>query len=319
MKNKCKLFIGCVSRNTIAATIEYANDNNVCLGLIPSRRQIDYDGGYIGFTSQQLNQYVNSKTNNVILQRDHGGPYQGKKLDDGIVSFIDDCKYYDLLHIDPWKQYYDINSGLQKTKELIELCIDNNYTGQFEIATEQCIREFNVNEIEYLIQNLKQYPLKYIVIQSGTSLKENINTGVYDEDKLKYFCDMVSSYGYLSKEHNGDYMENGLIKNKFHCGLDSINIAPEFGFYESSYYIESIKKYDINLLTIFYDLCYDSKQWKKWINSNFDISNKEKLIRICGHYVLENPIFISEIKEKLPDLSTEIKSIMKIKIKGILT
>ena len=114
-------------------------------------------------------------------------------------------------------------------------------------------------------------------------------------------------------------MDNHLIKSKFENGLDAINIAPEFGYYESNYYIENIKKYNINLLTKFYDLCYDSNQGKKWINSNFDIKNKEKLILICGHYVLENSTFISEIKEKLPDLSTEIKSIMKNKIKEILS
>ena len=44
MTNQSKLYIGCVSRNTIDATIEYANTHNVFLGLIPSRRQIDYDG-----------------------------------------------------------------------------------------------------------------------------------------------------------------------------------------------------------------------------------------------------------------------------------
>jgi len=318
MINQCKLYIGCVSRNTIDATIEYTNEYNVPLGLIPSRRQIDYDGGYVEFTSQQLNQYVHSKTNNVILQRDHGGPSQGKKIDDGIISFIDDCKYYDLLHIDPWKQYSDLEAGLQKTKDLIELCIANNYKGQFEIATEQSIREFDVKEVEYLIQKLKHYPIKYIVIQSGTSLKENKNTGIYDKTKLKHFCGIVSKYKCLSKEHNGDYMDNDLIRSKFENGLDAINIAPEFGYYESNHYIESIKKYDKSLLTRFYDLCYDSNQWKKWINNNFDITDKEKLILICGHYVLENPIFISEIKNKLPDLSVEIKSIMKSKIKGVL-
>ena len=53
MTNQCKLYIGFVSRNTRDATIEYANNHNVFLGLIPSRRQIDYDGGYVGFTSKR--------------------------------------------------------------------------------------------------------------------------------------------------------------------------------------------------------------------------------------------------------------------------
>lgn len=316
MTNQCKLYIGCVSRNTIDATIEYANENNAYLGLIPSRRQIDYDGGYVGFTSQQLNEYVHSKTNNVILQRDHGGPSQGKKLDDGVVSFIDDCKYYDLLHIDPWKQYPNLDEGLQKTKELIELCIANNYNGQFEIATEQSIREFNVKEVEYLVQNLKQYPLKYIVIQSGTSLQENENTGIYNQDKLKKFCKTVSEYNYLSKEHNGDYLSSFLIHEKFKCGLDAINIAPEFGLIETNYYLEIIN--DDKLLNSYYDICYNSNQWKKWVSKDFNVENKKKLIQICGHYILNTDDFKNEIKNKLPNIDGDIKLRMKNRIKNIL-
>jgi len=316
MTNVSKLYIGCVSRNTIDATIEYSNEHNISLGLIPSRRQVDYDGGYIGFTSQQLNEYVHSKTKNIILQRDHGGPAQGKKLDDGIISFIDDCKYYDLLHIDPWKQYYDLEKGLQKTKELIELCLANNYIGEFEIATEQSIREFDVKEVEYLIQKLKQYPIKYIVIQSGTSLKENKNTGIYDKTKLKNFCGMVSKYKYLSKEHNGDYLSSNLIHKKFNCGLDSINIAPEFGLIETNCYLDIID--DDKLLNLYYNICYDSNQWKKWASNDFNVKNKHKLIQICGHYILNTDIFKNEIKNKLPNIDNDVKLKMKTRIKNIL-
>lgn len=316
---QCKLFIGCVSRNTIDATIEYANEYNVLLGLIPSRRQIDYDGGYIGFTSQQLKEYVKSKTSNVILQRDHGGPSQGKKIDDGICSFIDDCKHYDLLHIDPWKQYHNLEEGTYHTKHLIDLCLSNNFNGKFEIATEQSIREFNNNEITYLIKSLQEYPIKYVVIQSGTSLKENTNTGLYNQDKLIGFCELVKKYGYLSKEHNGDYIDNSLIKEKFSYGLNAINIAPEFGYYESSYYISTIKQYNSSLLNKFYQLCYDSNQWKKWVSNQFDINNQEKLIEICGHYVLETTDFHTHIKNNLPDVSINIKAIMKNKIAAVLS
>lgn len=313
----CKLYIGCVSKNTIDAVIEYSNENNIVLGLIPSRRQVDFDGGYINHTNKSLYDYVRSKSDNVILQRDHGGPSQGKKIDDGIISLLDDCKYYDLLHIDPWKQYSDLDVGLQKTKELIELCISNNYKGQFEIATEQSIREFNVKEVEYLIQKLKQYPLKYIVIQSGTSLKENINTGVYDEHRLIEFCRLASSHNYLSKEHNGDYIDNNLIKSKFSNGLDAINIAPEFGLIETNCYLDKIKS-NKKLLDLFYQLCYDSNQWKKWVNKDFDINNKINLIQICGHYVLESKIFKEEIISKMQDLTFSIRTKMKLKIKNIL-
>lgn len=313
----CKLYIGCVSRNTIDSTIEYCNENNVHLGLIPSRRQVDFDGGYIGFTNKSLFEYVKNNTNNVILERDHGGPSQGKILDDGLISLNDDCQYYDIIHIDPWKKYSSFEEGMLCTKFLIERCLNNNKNIKFEIATEQSIREFKLNELEKLIEECKDYNLEYIVIQSGTSLKENINTGVYNKEKLTSFVKLVNKYNLKSKEHNGDYIESSLIKEKFKLGLDAINIAPEFGLIETNCYLTHIENND-KLLDIFYQLCYDSGQWKKWVSKDFDISNKQKLIQICGHYVLESNTFKTEIKSKIDDLTTHIKIKMKQKINSIL-
>jgi hypothetical protein len=315
----CKLFIGCVSQNVIDATIEYANENEILLGLIPSRRQVDYDGGYVGFTSRGLHEYVKGKGKYVLLERDHGGPLQGKTIDDGIVSLIDDCNYYDILHIDPWKKCFTFGDGLEETAKLIQICLDNNFKGKFEIATEQSIRSFSLREIDTLLSYFAKYcPLEYVVIQSGTSLKENHNTGVYDEDKLIAFTNLVRQYELKSKEHNGDYLPTTLIKKKFKNGLDAINIAPEFGNLESLHYIESIKKYDLSLLDTFYDICYQSNQWKKWVGSNFDVADKEKLIGICGHYVLELEEFKKKVKGKLPDLSEEIKRIIKKRVDEII-
>lgn len=312
----CKLFIGCVSRNTIDAAIEYCNEFNVYLGLIPSRRQIDFDGGYVNFTNKTLFEYVKNRTNNIILERDHGGPSQGKKIDDGIISLNDDCQYYDIIHIDPWKKYSSFEEGMLCTKFLIEKCLNNNKNIKFEISTEQSIKEFNLKELEKLIEECKDYNLEYVVIQSGTSLKENINTGIYDKDKLISFTNLVRKFNFKSKEHNGDYIESNLIKEKFNLGLDAINIAPEFGLIETNCYLNHINN-NKKLLDIFYQLCYDSGQWKKWVNKNFDVNNKEKLIKICGHYVLENVIFKKEISSVI-DINSEIKEKIKLKIKEIL-
>ena len=53
------------------------------------------------------------------------------------------------------------------------------------------------------------------MIQSGTSLKENINTGFYDKKRLQNMVKVVKSFNLLSKEHNGDYLPTKLIKEKF--------------------------------------------------------------------------------------------------------
>lgn len=313
----CKLYLGCVSRNTIDATLEYSNEHNVYLGLIPSRRQVDFDGGYVNFTNKSLCEYVRKQSNKIILERDHGGPFQGKTIDDGLISLTDDCNYYDLIHIDPWKKYSSFEEGMLCTKFLIERCLNLNKDIKIEIATEQSIREFSESELEKLIIECREYNIEYVVIQSGTSLKENINTGVYDKDKLIRFTNLTKKYNLKSKEHNGDYISSELIKEKFSHGLDAINIAPEFGLIETNCYLEKIKN-NKKLLDIFYQLCYDSGQWKKWVNKDFNINNKEKLIQICGHYLLENVIFKKEIKENTDNIDTLIKNLMKKKIDSIL-
>jgi len=317
--NKCKLYVGCVSRNTVDATIEFANENDVLLGLIPSRRQVDFDGGYIGFTTKELREYIDERTGNVILERDHGGPMQGKCIDNGLESLLEDSKYCDLIHIDPWKFNKSFEVGLLLSKELMDQCIASGFGGYFELSTEQSIREFSLLDLKRIIKECENtYPIKYIVIQSGTSLKNNLNTGIYDSKKLSNYCKLVKLSGLLSKEHNGDYLDSNLIIQKLDLGLDAINIAPEFGFYESQCYIESIKKQDKSLLNEFYQICYDSGQWKKWVSKDFDISDKDKLISICGHYVLENTDFHAKIKMNLPDISKNIKDKIKSKIRSIL-
>ena len=73
--------------------------------------------------------------------------------------------------------------------------------------------------------------IKYAVVQSGVGidLGKRINTGKYDESRLSEFIDVCKHWKVLSKEHNGDYLTNQEIKDKFNVGLDALNIAPEFG------------------------------------------------------------------------------------------
>ena len=76
------LGIGPMSKNCTDACIELANENNVPLMLIASRRQIDSNesgGGYVNnWTTEKFSSYVKSHDNNknIILCRDHGGPWQ---------------------------------------------------------------------------------------------------------------------------------------------------------------------------------------------------------------------------------------------------
>ena len=62
---------------------------------------------------------------------------------------------------------------------------------EFEVGTEEAIRRFEPEELDMLLNDLHVRleekiftQIKYLVIQSGTSLKGNSNTGEYDKDRL---------------------------------------------------------------------------------------------------------------------------------------
>jgi len=114
-------------------------------------------------------------------------------------------------------------------------------------------------------------------------------------------------YDLISKEHNGDYIPVSTIKEKFDLGLNTINIAPEFGVIETQTYLNEIN--DDNMFEKYFQICYNSKKWEKWVNQDFNpYVQKRELIEICGHYVLTNNDFLKNIKINFPSIDHEIKT-----------
>ena len=221
-----------------------------------------------------------------------------------------------MIHIDPWKKYSDFDIGVEWTVDMINFCCNEDENVTFEVGTEQAIRYFTVREVETLLKKLKTKlssenfnRIKYCVIQSGTSLRENENTGAYSQERLVSMVSAVKEYGLMTKEHNGDYLPDNLIKEKFKLGLDSINIAPEFGQIETQTYLKIIKEHNHKLLDKYWEICYNSMRWKKWVDNTFDpMSNKEQLINICGHYVLSSKEFNNKIRTELPSVDGIVKA-----------
>ncbi len=319
-----KYYIGPMSKNTVDAMIEYSNEYNKRLALIPSRRQVEYSGGYVNhWTTEQFANYVKSRTNKITLQRDHSGPGQGYTHDDGYESLQYDCKYLDMIHIDPWKDYKEYTEGLQHTVDMIKYCDVQNTNMVYEVGTEEAIRRFDSDELRRFLFDLRYElgitlfnKIQYVVIQSGTSLKGTLQTGAYDKDRLCSMINVVQQFGKLSKEHNGDYILPSTIKEKFSLGLDSINIAPEFGVIETMTYLDQIvRHWRFDLLNVFWEICFESKRWVKWVDDSFDPYNsKHELITICGHYVLSDLRFLTEIKAHMPGIDEIIKQNIKLKL-----
>lgn len=319
--NDIKYFIGPMSKNIVDAIIEFCDQKQTNIGLIPSRRQIEFNGGYSNnWTTELFSKYVKSKTNKILLERDHSGPNQGNLNDDGYESLKNDCQYLDIIHIDPWKKYNDYTEGFLHTLSMINFCFELNPNILYEIGTEESIRKFSEKELNKLLSDLKLNlndevfnKIKYVVIQSGTSLKGNNQTGNYDKNRLENMIDICKKYNKFSKEHNGDYIEIDIIKEKFKLGLDSINIAPEFGLIETNSYLSYINS---ELIDTYWKICYNSKKWVKWVDNNFDpFKNKIELIKICGHYILSNDDFLTKVKL---NMSVDIDSIIKLNIKNKL-
>ena len=309
-----KFYIGPMSKNVVDVVMEFTEETGNKIGFIPSRRQVEFDGGYVNnWTTKQFTKYVNGR---VLIERDHGGAGQGYLNDDGYESYKHDTENFDMIHIDPWKKYPNFNDGLNETLATINYINNMNPYTLFEVGTEEAIRKFTPNELYKLLEELSNYNffknIKYAVVQSGVGidLGKRINIGKYDEVRLSEFIDVCKHWKVLSKEHNGDYLTNQEIKDKFSVGLDALNIAPEFGQLETLCYLEHIGD-DIE---DYYKICYDSKRWEKWVDDDFiPEDNKKELIKICGHYVLSDKKFL-EIK---PNIDDKIKQKIKNKLEDL--
>ncbi len=304
------LFLGPMSKNTVQAVV----DTGLPIALIPSRRQVEYNSGYIGYTTEEL--YNLTRGTNVILCRDHAGPEQGTHSDDGLASLAEDAKYMDIIHIDPWKKAHSLIEAVELTDELIRYCLKINPNLKFEVGTEQAIQEYSPKELNFFLKCLRALlgdlyqTVEYAVVQSGTGLDlpGRKNTRVFNSQKLQEFLDVCKANNVKSKEHNGDYLVDSFgIATRFNLGLDAVNIAPELGQLETEYYLYQIGS-ETKLLDQFYKICLHSGKWQKWTDKEL---SKYELILTAGHYVLNTPEFKEQIKSNFPAANFEIQERLK--------
>lgn len=322
---RMRFFLGPMSKNVVDVVLEIAAGSDKEWTFIPSRRQIECTGGYVNnWTTQVFSEYIkDAKLTNVLIERDHGGPGQGLEDDDGFESLSEDLKYFDIIHIDPWKKYQAYDDALTWTIKMIQFCCSQNNTVLFEVGTEESIRPISTSELEAFLADLKKALLpeqfrriKYAVIQCGTKLLEKNNTGDFDADKLKEMLAIVNHFGFIAKEHNGDWVSKETVVQKEAIGLQNLNIAPQLGEIETRVCLQTFKETPDHY-NKFFQICLSSGKWKKWVSSNFDpYEDKDLLILICGHYVFSNPEFI-EIKKEYPNLDTIIKSTLRLFINNL--
>jgi hypothetical protein len=358
-RNCTLLGVGPMSKNCIDATIELAGEHDVPLMLIASRRQIDseqFGGGYVeNWTTQQFADYVidNDVSQNIILARDHGGPWQNElekaknmALKDAMQSAKDSFQAdidagFHMLHIDPSVDIHSkpsVDEILERVYELYDFCW--SYAKQkgkdiiFEIGTEEQSGGSNSKEeLEYTLGKMKEFceanncPFpSFVVIQAGTRVMETENVGSFDspvrsgselppEIHIPRMIEVCNKYGIWMKEHNTDYLSSEGLKWQPRLGIHAANIAPEYGVAETRALVKILTETNQSkLLEEFLALSYDSLKWEKWMLKETTASDFDRSI-IAGHYVFSNEKAI-DIKNKARLKVNNLDALLKSAVKA---
>lgn len=213
-KRRCTLLgVGPMSVNCVDAAVELANEYEVPILLIASRRQIDseeFGGGYVNnWTTEEFARYVidHDKKGKILLARDHGGPWQNnnekeenlslrRAMESAKASYRCDLEAgFQVLHIDPSVDIHGkpgIDEVLERVFELYEFCwVQAQQLRQeviFEIGTEEQSGSTNTQEeLDYTLNAVQQFCKKnhlpqpsFVVIQCGTRVMEMRNVGSFD-------------------------------------------------------------------------------------------------------------------------------------------
>lgn len=358
-RNCTLLGVGPMSKNCIDATIELANENTVPMMLIASRRQIDsqqFGGGYVeNWTSEQFSHYVkeNDVAGNIIIARDHGGPWQNEleraqklNLTDAMKSAKESFKAdidagFHMLHIDPSVDIHSSPSAdeiLDRVYELYDFCCTYSRATKkqliFEIGTEEQSGANNSKEeLEYTLERMKvfcetnKFPFpSFIVIQAGTRVLETQNVGSFDatvridgelppEIHIPRMIEVCDKYGIWMKEHNTDYLSTESLKWQPRLGIHAANIAPEFGVAETRALVKILREAgEPKLLDRFLSLSYKSLKWKKWMKKDTRATDFERSI-IAGHYVFSTEEY-ADIKMQIRNKLADIDLHLKNAVKS---
>lgn len=213
-KRRCTLLgVGPMSVNCVDAAIDLANEHEVPLLLIASRRQIDseeFGGGYVNnWSTAEFARYVidRDKKGKILLARDHGGPWQSSKeverdlslrraMESAKSSYRADIEAgFQVLHIDPSVDIHgqpDVDEVLNRAFDLYEFCWSQAQQLRqeiiFEIGTEEQSGSTNSQEeLDYTLNAVQQFCKRnhlpqptFVVIQCGTRVMETRNVGSFD-------------------------------------------------------------------------------------------------------------------------------------------
>ena len=338
------LCVGPMSINCVDATIELAEEHDVPLVLIASRRQVEcleLGSGYVNnWDTFAFARYVRERghNDNVILARDHGGPWQHPmeskrfmEVEDAMesakLSFLRDIEAgFQILHIDPVvnldQQPPTLEWVLDKVFELYAYCMDIAHSLGREILIELGTEEQKQSPVSdpeslaVLLDGVMDFCKKnkfmnpaFMVVQTGTKVVGRSNVGDFPSEekdiqsyiqrhRLSEIVDMFNQKEIMLKEHNTDYLSDTSLQFHPKIGIHAANVAPEFGVVETSALMRIMDKCSLKKLRD--EFIEVCVNSGKW--DKWVAPGKEtsdlEKALICGHYVFSDDRII-EIKRSI--------------------
>lgn len=293
--SKYKLAFGPMSREIIETIFMVSEREHTPLMIIASRNQIDHNFGYVMRTpeyavliSDMKRKYPNS---DVLICRDHCGPGFGNpdepkdQLDTTIETIEQDIRFgFDLLHIDLCKYPVSLEHKVTETKYLLSLArsIDGNI--EFEIGTDENdgILETDTQRYIPLLREFKDWRPMFYVVQTGSLVKENRNTGRFASGPMGGVFDLIRTFEIGVKEHNADYLSGQEIRKR-NGEVDAMNIAPQLGLIQTQTIMSLANTYGIDT-SRFVTKVFGGGKWEKWVHRPCSFRDRHLAVLVAGHY-----------------------------------
>ena len=326
------LFLGAgpISFEIINSLDNFSKNYKKKIMLICSRNQIEAEelgGGYVNnFNTKTFSSLVRGKKNkNLILYRDHSGPYKRDGIKNNIYKEIEDCKKslkeeikndFKILHIDTsmcGKKKYEI------AEELINFC--NKYALHlkkdifFEFGCEDHGVLISLKKFKQDVKFISKFKNKhFIVCQTGSMVKSIFQLGQFDIVNIIKMKKIADENDLHLKEHNCDYLSNDQIKLRKKYGISAINVAPELGYIQSNLFFYKSKEYNLNKkLNTFFSYVLKNNKWKKWIYK--DENDVIKFLSSAHYFFASDPYY--ELKDSLSKYINIQKTLDKLIFKNV--
>ena len=292
-----KLGFGPMSKEIIEILAKHTQENNYPLMIIASRNQVDYATGYVCTTAELAEQIKQYKNPNLLLCRDHCGPYfcdLDREL--SIEEAIDRCMKtiaadisagFDLIHIDVSRIK---DNQLHYAKQLIEYALSLNPDIKLEFGSEDNTGiniTSSLARIDVQLGFLNPYKenIVFFVTQTGSLTKDG-QAGKFDIERNKEISEQIRAAGFMFKEHNADYFTIEDIQQRIEAGVDSLNIAPQLGVMQTALLKEFAPT---DLWTTFSDLVYNQNYWQRWVPEG--VTDKDIAVNVSGHYLFNSQTY----------------------------